>query len=272
LDLLLEACETSADCAGRFPGLSSSIESLLRELDREPPREFRVRHPRTGEWEEVPIRPEVVSAILRVILYSPSSAALIPLLVESAVNGDYGPLMVFADPASGPELAIGMFLSVVCAEDIPFLTLEEAEEAAADTIFDTSMANFVGQACEIWPRGPLPDGYREPVVSEAPVLILSGELDPVTPPRWGETAARTLSNSRHIVVPGAGHGTMGVGCVRELMEDFLETEDAAGLDPSCLAGLERPRFWPSMTGPEPPSPEASSGPGAGALGGAGGCG
>ena len=107
-------------------------------------------------------------------------------------------------------------------------------------------------ACRVWPRGELPPGYREPVRSEKPVLILSGELDPVTPPRWGDHGARTLPNSRHLVVPGAAHGTLGVGCVPELVGTFLDTADPAGLDAGCLDSLDRPPFWLSGTGPEKP--------------------
>ena len=206
LNLLTAACAGDPDCEARFPGLSDSIERLLANLDHDPPRRFRVRHPRTGDWEEVPVRRELVAGLLRAVLYTPTYASLLPLMVESALNGDFGPLMTLADPATGPELAIGMFLSVLCAEDTPFLDLEEAERAAEETFLDGFMAAQLEEACAVWPRGELPPGYREPVRSEAPVLLLSGELDPVTPPRWGEHAARTLPNSRHLVVPGTGHG------------------------------------------------------------------
>ena len=57
--------------------------------------------------------------------------------------------------------------------------------------------------------------------SDAPSLLLSGNLDPVTPPSWGELVARGLPRSRHIVVPGAAHGTTSLGCIPELLADFL---------------------------------------------------
>ena len=109
------------------------------------------------------------------------------------------------------------------------------------------------EACAVWPRGELPDGYREPVRSDAPVLILSGELDPVTPPRWGDHAAAALPNSRHLVVPGTGHGTLRAGCATRLIGEFLDSPDPAALDASCLAGVARPPFWRSATGPVDPS-------------------
>ena len=253
LNLLTAACGADPACDARFPGLRNSIETLLASLDQDPPREYRIRHPRTGDWQEVPISRELVAGVLRAVLYSPSSAALVPLMVESALDGDFGPLMVFADPVAGPQLAIGMFLSVLCAEDVPFLTLDEAADAAEESFIDELMTEQMLEACAVWPRGELPDGYRDPVRSDAPVLILSGELDPVTPPRWGDHAAATLPNSRHLVVPGTGHGTLQAGCATRLIGEFLDSADPAGLDASCLSGVARPPFWRSATGPVDPS-------------------
>jgi pimeloyl-ACP methyl ester carboxylesterase len=256
MTLLTDACASDPRCAERFPNLKESIETLLASLDHDPPPQFRVRHPRTGDWEDVPIGRDVVAGVLRAVLYSPGTASLVPLMVESALEGDFGPLMTLADPIVGPQLAIGIFLSVLCAEDIPFLTVEEAAEAAEESFLDEVMAEQMEEACSVWPRGALPDGYREPVRSDAPVLILSGELDPVTPPRWGEHAAATLPNSRHLVAPGTGHGTLRAGCVPDLIGQFFDAADASGLDADCLGGLTRPPFWRSATGPgSAPSPE-----------------
>jgi len=89
------------------------------------------------------------------------------------------------------------------------------------------------------------------VESDAPVLILSGEIDPVTPPSWGEQVAQHLPNSRHIVSPGTGHGVMSVGCGMRLIGEFLEAGSAADLDASCLDVQARPAFFLNFTGPYP---------------------
>ena len=256
LTLLIESCAADAACEARFPDLENSIETLLASLDQDPPPRYRVRHPRTGDWQEISIGRELVAGVLRAVLYSPTSTSVIPLMIESALNGDFGPILVFADPVAGPQLAIGMFLSVLCAEDIPFLTTDEAAQAAEESFLDTLMAEQMQEACAVWPRGEIPPGYREPVESEAPVLILSGELDPVTPPRWGDHAAATLPNSRHLIVPGTGHGTMMAGCARELIGEFLDSADPAALEADCLSGISRPPFWKSATGPGAPKSDS----------------
>ncbi len=250
LDLTLRACAADPGCAERYGELDASIRDLLRSLDHEPPSRYPVRHPRTGEWEDLPLTRNAVAAALRGVLYAPNLAAMLPLIVEQALVGDFGPLMALADPVAGPQLELGMFLSVVCAEDVPFLDLEEAERAAENTIFGAFIAEAFAASCAHWPRGDIPAGYRTPVRSDAPTLLLSGEMDPVTPPRWAERAARTLSNARHLVVPGTGHGTLGAGCVPDLIAEFLETADPDALDASCIEGIARPPFWLAPTGPE----------------------
>ena len=45
-------------------------------------------------------------------------------------------------------------------------------------------------ACEFWPEGKVEPAFYEPVTSNMPTLVLSGELDPVTPPVWGEQIAK----------------------------------------------------------------------------------
>jgi hypothetical protein len=62
----------------------------------------------------------------------------------------------------------------------------------------------------------------EPVVSDIPVLILSGEYDPVCPPLFGEITAKTLRNSTFIVVPSASHAAIHLNdCVRNIAGNFI---------------------------------------------------
>ena len=148
-----------------------------------------------------------------------------------------------------------MFFSVVCAEDLPAITSEEAATAAKDTFMGTAAYNAWAEACSVWPAGEVDATYRDPVESDVPALILSGEFDPVTPPRWGEQAAETLPKSRHVVVPGTGHGATGVGCVPKLIEEFIEKGTAEELDTACVEKHERPPFFLSSAGPVAEVPE-----------------
>ena len=103
----------------------------------------------------------------------------------------------------------------------------------------------------MWPKGELAPGFGEPVTSDKPVLLLSGELDPVTPPAWADDAKKTLSHSAHFTVPGVGHGASAVGCVPKLISDFLDKGAVEGLDGACVAKQKRPPFFVTFAGPTP---------------------
>jgi pimeloyl-ACP methyl ester carboxylesterase len=94
--------------------------------------------------------------------------------------------------------------------------------------------------CEVWPRGRRPADFNAPVQSDRPVLLMSGELDPVTPPRYGEAVVQHLPNGRHLVARGQGHNVMAAGCLPRLMGRFVATADARALDATCLEQLAPP--------------------------------
>jgi pimeloyl-ACP methyl ester carboxylesterase len=144
-----------------------------------------------------------------------------------------------------------MFLSIICAEDVPRFDSAQAEAATRGTFLGGAWLEDVRAECQAWPAATLPDAYYEPVASDAPSLLLSGRLDPVTPPSWGDEVASHLSRSRHVVVPGAGPGPTTLGCVPERIAEFLETRDPAALDASCVQRLVRPAFFTSLQGPSP---------------------
>lgn len=90
----------------------------------------------------------------------------------------------------------------------------------------------------MWPKGKRDPDFRKPLRGDLPVLAISGEFDPVTPPRYGDEVVKTLPNGRHLILPGQGHSVLTTGCMPELFAQFLETADAKGLDVECLKRLK----------------------------------
>ena len=138
-----------------------------------------------------------------------------------------------------------MQLSVICAEDYPRITHDESTRESRGSVFADHLLTSRMKACEFWPRGKVDDSFYQPVTANTPVLILSGDLDPVTPPIWGESVLPHLSNGRHIVVPGTGHGAIGTGCGIRLIHQFIEQGSAEdpryglsrGLAPTALLSV-----------------------------------
>jgi len=253
LDLLVDHCAADKACGKRFPDLRGRLDDLLRRLEARPA-SIRVEDPLTGAPIDVTITRGRFVGIMRGLLYSADLTALLPLTLERAAAGDYRSFLAQADQlGSGPggALALGMMLSVLCAEDVPFIAPDELERLSQGTFLGVHPAREFFAACSAWPRGAVAEGHREPVRSEAPALLLSGELDPVTPPSWAEDAARTLPRSKHVVVPGVGHGVTASGCLPDLVRDFIKNGTALGLDTRCATKLKRPPFFLGFAGPRP---------------------
>ena len=253
LDLLISDCDADAACRERFPNFGSNVASVIARLDAKPP-VVRLVHPRTGEPAEVIVKRELVANTILAALYSPLLSSLLPNLLERANEGDFQGLvaLAFANEGAADKMSQGMFFSIVCSEDAPRVTREEIEKESAGTFMGGHSSEMRIKPCEFWPTGEVTDEYYEPVVSDAPVLILSGKLDPVTPPVWGEQVLEHLANARHIVVPGAGHGTLGQGCVNRLVRDFVDQADAESLDAGCVEQFRRPPFFVNNVGPQTP--------------------
>ena len=155
--------------------------------------------------------------------------------IDRALKGDYASLLGQADLLEdelGELAGSGMQLSVICAEDADRLV--DRPQDAQLILGDTLVRAFRAQ-CEVWPHGTRSADFHAPITSDKPVLILGGEFDPVTPPRYAQQILKGLPNGRVLVAKGQGHGVMGRGCFPRLVERFVETLDAKHLDAGCIA-------------------------------------
>jgi pimeloyl-ACP methyl ester carboxylesterase len=251
-DLLLADCEKDDQCRARYPQLAVRVKALLERLERTPVK-TRLVHPRTGLEDDVTVNAGLIASTLFAALYSPLAGSLIPALVERAERDDFQGMLALALMNSGlaENMALGMQLSVLCTEDFGRITPEDAEREAAGTLFGRHLLETRMKACEFWPKGTVPADYYQPVQSSVPTLILSGQLDPVTPPSWGDTVGRFLPNSKHLIAPGTGHGVVSTACGMRIIRDFFDRAATAGLDESCLTLLKRPPFFLTPAGPDP---------------------
>jgi pimeloyl-ACP methyl ester carboxylesterase len=205
----------------------------------------------TGVREEIVLGRAAFLSSLRTVLYAPEITALLPLMLDRAMAGDLGPFVAMTRTMSGSSertVATGMFLSVVCSEDIPFFREEDVEREAAGTLLGPGFALEAMRACDAWPKGDVPKSFREPVTSDVPVLLLSGTLDPVTPPSWAEDAKKTLRRSASVVFTGTGHNAAATACARRVAGRFVESGSEVGLDTSCAAQIARPPFFATFAG------------------------
>jgi hypothetical protein len=139
------------------------------------------------------------------------------------------------------RMSEGMHYAVVCAEDLPRLA-QATDAPGAD--FGTGMATLYQQVCALWPRGSVPAAFYQVPPAPSATLVLSGGVDPVTPPRHGERVTQALgAKARHVVVPQAGHGVMALGCMRDVLFRFIDADTdelALKVDAACAEAMPRP--------------------------------
>jgi pimeloyl-ACP methyl ester carboxylesterase len=138
--------------------------------------------------------------------------------------------------------------AVTCAEDAPRVAAADAVKLFA-RLKSPALAQRNLAACEGWPRPALPPDFYTPIISGKPVLILSGGLDPATPPANGELIARSLPNSRHVIAAGYGHIVSPHACAPRLIEKFIDDAGFESLPQSCLdyfSASKRPAVFSSL--------------------------
>ena len=245
MDLLLRECEQEPPCHQAFPQIREEWLRVLERLENAP---ARVTYSPSDKSPSVAveIQRDIFAEKIRTWMYGRDKASRIPLIVHNAAEGDFEPFLHEAIGASiGDFIADGMYLSVTCAEDVPFIDQEEAARLNARNPFGNYRVFQQTRACSLWPRGKIPAGFLEPVSSSIPVLIFSGNMDPVTPPQRGKEVAGYLPNSKHVIIPRGGHGVDGLsdpGCLDRIVMDFLETGAVKDLDVRCIEGMTPPLF------------------------------
>lgn len=236
LDLQFARCGQTPACTERLGAPRENFRRLATEL-RAAPRTLRYRDAFSGEEKTDALTYGHLAAVVRLYAYAPMAAAMLPLTLHEAAQGRAEPLMAQAQMMLGQvseQITHGMQLSVMCSEDAPRLRVDPAD---AGSVLGTEFIEFTLAQCAEWPRGAVPADFNAPLRSQVPVLLLSGEFDPVTPPRYGEEVLQGLSRGRHLVLRGQGHNVIGVGCAPRLAARFIDTADAAALDAGCLEKL-----------------------------------
>ena len=242
LDLVLEDCVADEGCRTRFPDSRAQLARVLERLDARPAA-IEVVDPRNGTPTSLTFGRQDMAAAVLYALYNSFTAARLPTWIHDAHGGDLGAIANFAVSFSvgiASQFSFGMTMAVACPEDAARYDLDDADRVADGSFLGSALAlNFL-DACADWPLATIEPGYWAPVASDLPVLVFSGEGDPVTPPHWAEWALQTLPNARHAVFPDQGHGASSTRCGTSLFRQFVERGTAEGLDLACAAGNRRP--------------------------------
>ncbi len=247
-DLLLKHCQEEQSCNEAYPQLSQEFTQLINRLEQAPVK-ITIPHPRLGTNTEFAISKGKIIGHIFSSLYGAGGRSMVPLVIHQAYLGNYLPLagMIAASEGAG-GIYPGLLFNITCNEDFPRINDDMFAKDAINSFGGDNSHKSFKLFCPIWPKFTPSKDFYNPVTADIPTLILSGDLDPVTPPSNGEYSAKTLPNSHHIVVEQASHGVISSPCAITVMQQFLTTLKPKELDQSCFDELPKETFMSSLNG------------------------
>ncbi len=247
-NLLLKNCQKEPTCQHAFPKLAQEFQALLERLEQAPV-QVNIAHPRLGTPTKFVISKAKLLGIIRMQLYSVAARSLVPLVIHQAYLGNYMPLAgLIAQTESGQGIYIGLLFNIICNEDYPRISATDFEQDANNNFGGDESHFGFKMVCSLWPQYSPNEAFYTPVTADIPTLILSGELDPVTPPSNGEYSANSLPNNHHIVVKNAAHTVVMSTCASDIINEFLTLLKPKELDESCLDDVPNESFMTSLNG------------------------
>ena len=242
-----EQCHKQPACQQAFGDVEQQMWTLFDKIEKDRP-QIRLQNFSTGEYENFTLTKEHLATAIRMFSYSTYGMKILPLIIAKANHGQLETIASQANMISSAmqESLSNMEYSVLCAEDMPFYT-----DTAVDThnIFGKDLLERAKKTCDVWPHIVVDASFKDPVATDLPVLLLSGELDPVTPPEFAEIAKQTLSNSRHLIAKGQGHNVFPQGCIPDIITQFIQDPEQE-LDTECMQNFDYTPFFINMMGPK----------------------
>ena len=229
LEAFLRHCGADRKCAQRYPDLEQELWQVVERY---------AEHPTTTSYFDPFVQEHFEEEVddyfflWRVLgsLRSASWIPYVPFLLHHIAGGNDVVAGAFIAPMSRQTGSTidntAAWASLWCYSEGRFTdrTGILADRAAHARLVDPERRDLVPALCAEWHDPSMEPADRTPVTSDVPTLLLSGQFDPTTPPRWAELAAETLSRSYSFVVPMGGHGVgMETPCGRRLVEAFLDT-------------------------------------------------
>ena len=244
LNRLLADCADDTRCHGAYPDLAQDWKALLASL----PQPALLTHPRLGTSFRATVTRDDVLNWVTSVFYSPVTSAGLPHAMQQARLGNFNPLLALSGAGALPtpgSIAMGMHFSAVCSEE--YDRIARADRPDPDNAFGDLHSRQYLKVCAAWPRGKVPSGFYTTPVSKTAVLLLSGGVDPVTPPWHAERIAAALGPlARHIVLEHGGHGMLQQTCLTEVATSFINArtdQQAHDVDASCVRQIPRPAVW-----------------------------
>ena len=247
-NLLLENCKKEVNCQQAYPDLEQEFKAVIARLAKAPAK-VNIAHPRLGIQTQFVISKAKLLGNIRMQLYSVTTRSLVPLVIHQAYLGNYMPLAgLVAQSEGGQGIYLGLLFNITCNEDFPRISAADFEQDANNNFGEGDSHFGFKMVCPIWPQYRPSEDFYQTVTADIPTLILSGNLDPVTPPSNGDYSAKSLPDSHHIVIENAAHTVAMTTCASDIINEFLTSLKTKELDESCLEDIPTESFMTNLNG------------------------
>jgi pimeloyl-ACP methyl ester carboxylesterase len=251
LNILFENCEKNTRCQAKFPNFRTDFAKLNTEFSGKNI-EIEFTDPVTWVSHKLKTSGAIFTNVIRGPLYNEKMQSMLPFVVDQALNSkNYDPLvaLVTGFSSSTDGMAMGSMLSVLCAEDVPNVNERVLAKRNENSITGGAAAKAFLKSCKEWPVKKIPAEMTAETKSDVPALIISGRLDPVTPPALGQIVADNFTNSKHIIVKHNAHISSFYACMPKILNEFIENLKTKEIDVSCLNYKRATPFAVGFGGP-----------------------
>jgi len=227
---LFKACRRNDYCRFQYPELERSLFKTIAWLDTRP-LPVTVADPRDGRQIKVRVTGDTLIELTRYALAFSDARYALPTYLDAVSLVDPSVLEPVMSGMVESSLGLGLgnfsegkYYAVECNEEIPF---NDAERVRQDAAKHRRYAGFAYQlddmdVCSHWLIGTPDEALKAPIKSDIPTLVLSGELDPITPVQFGEVTASRLPNGQLVKIWGVGHSVLtNSECAAESADAFL---------------------------------------------------
>lgn len=250
LNVLFKGCAADEACNKAYPDLEKVFYETIDQLNANPV-SFQIIDPTTAQKRDVKMDGDSFAATIFQALYATEVLSELPKSIYDVHNGDTSFLSLWTqlEIAQIDAVSIGMNYAVQCTEELAFDTTASIDAILAK--INPKLQGFARRSgtddsqiglCSVWNNAKPNPIENEPIKSDIPTLVVSGEYDPITPPEYGKETAANLSHSYFFEFPGMGHGVIpSSDCALSIAQAFLKDPNTKP-DSACIADMKEPAF------------------------------
>ena len=236
LSRLFALCRADKSCTRRYGDVEALYEKALQEISSVPLRERLASNEKPFAFN----RQDFLLSVYQ-MLYSPQAIRLLPLVFERVAARDvrFAANLSVATRPGIVQRAFGVHYAIDC-QGRGTGNLEVLDSAFLGELFPlTAYYHAVCQALDLTNSDP----QSQPVKpSDVPALIMTGAIDPITPPHTAREAASDFRTKTLVELPRLGHAvSLQDDCAKSIMLAFLDAPERT-LDLGCTTDIPAVKF------------------------------